>query len=73
MSTDLPISDEYLETSWYRIKSENGDQMPTYPPGSFHCGTKNPIWMKGKKDINCKRSVMFTIYIYKIYFVTSCD
>ncbi|XP_052085191.1 serine-rich adhesin for platelets-like [Mytilus californianus] len=49
MSNYIPISDENLEGAWYRIKSENGDQMPTYPPGAFHCGTYNPVWMNGKR------------------------
>ncbi|XP_052101114.1 von Willebrand factor D and EGF domain-containing protein-like isoform X2 [Mytilus californianus] len=47
MSNYIPISDENLEEAWYRIKSENGDQIPTYPPGAFHCGTNYPVWMNG--------------------------
>ncbi|CAG2213049.1 unnamed protein product [Mytilus edulis] len=46
-SMHIPISDERLEKTWYRIKSRNGDQMPTYPPGDYHCGTYYPVWING--------------------------
>lgn len=47
-SSDDIISDGLLNNDWYRIISENGDKMPTYPPGLFHCGTINPIWLNGR-------------------------
>lgn len=25
--------------------------MPTYPPGTLHCGTINPIWLNGKCSV----------------------
>ncbi|XP_071179457.1 von Willebrand factor D and EGF domain-containing protein-like [Mytilus edulis] len=51
ISNYIPISDENLEEVWYRIKSKNGDQMPIYPPGVYHCGTNYPIWINGKKGV----------------------
>lgn len=47
-SSDDIISDGLLNNDWYRIISENGDKMPTYPPGLFRCGTINPIWLNGR-------------------------
>ncbi|XP_052074207.1 oncoprotein-induced transcript 3 protein-like [Mytilus californianus] len=47
LSSDQVISDEYLDASWYRPFSANGDKMPTSPPGKMHCGTINPIWLNG--------------------------
>lgn len=51
ISNYIPNSDENLEELWYRIKSKNGDQMPAYPPGAYHCGTNYPIWINGKKGV----------------------
>lgn len=36
-----------LDEDWYRIVSDNGDGMPTSPPGLNYCGTVNPIWLNG--------------------------
>ncbi|XP_052073689.1 von Willebrand factor D and EGF domain-containing protein-like isoform X2 [Mytilus californianus] len=47
ISKDIPISDELLNETWYRVISDNGEIMPTYPPGTLHCGTINPIWLNG--------------------------
>lgn len=44
----MPISDEMLNETWYRVISDNGEKMPTYPPGILHCGTINPIWLNGE-------------------------
>ncbi|VDI45153.1 Hypothetical predicted protein [Mytilus galloprovincialis] len=52
-SMHIPISDERLEETWYRIKSRNGDQMPTYPPGDYHCGTYYPVWINGNGPVLC--------------------
>ncbi|XP_076103007.1 uncharacterized protein LOC143072099 [Mytilus galloprovincialis] len=41
------LSDDFLDSGWYRIDSAAGENMPTEPPGSFHCGTWYPIWLKG--------------------------
>lgn len=53
----IPISDERLEETWYRIKSRNGDQMPTYPPGDYHCGTYYPVWINGNYGTLSKKSL----------------
>ncbi|CAG2226665.1 unnamed protein product [Mytilus edulis] len=45
ITTDLPISDEMINNTWYRVISGNGEEMPKYPPGILHCGTANPIWL----------------------------
>lgn len=47
-TTDVPISDEMINKTWYRVISENGEEMAKYPPGVLHCGTINPIWLNGK-------------------------
>ncbi|CAC5402534.1 LRP5_6 [Mytilus coruscus] len=47
LSLDIPVTDDALEHGWYRIESVNGDDIPTYAPGVFHCGTYNPIWLNG--------------------------
>lgn len=46
-TVDDPISDEILEEDWYRFFSNNGDDMPTSPPGIKNCGTINPLWLNG--------------------------
>lgn len=61
ISNSIPISDENLEETWYRIKSKNGDQMPTYPPGAHHCGTNYPVWLNGKNVILDKCILLFTM------------
>lgn len=47
LASDQVISDEYLDSGWYRPFSANGNEMPTSPPGKMHCGTINPIWLNG--------------------------
>lgn len=47
-STDDIISDDMLNNTWYRVISRNGDEIATHPPGVYHCGTLNPIWLNGK-------------------------
>lgn len=47
LSLDVPISDHALEMGWYRMINDNGDQIPTSPPGLLHCGTIHPIWLNG--------------------------
>lgn len=51
ISNDIPISDEILNETWYRVISDNGEKMPTYPPGILHCGTINPIWLNGECSV----------------------
>lgn len=46
-TVDDPISDEILEEDWYRFFSDNGDDMPTFPPGIKNSGTINPLWLNG--------------------------
>ncbi|XP_071142810.1 von Willebrand factor D and EGF domain-containing protein-like [Mytilus edulis] len=46
-STDDIISDDMLNNTWYRVISRNGDEIATHPPGIYHCGTLNPIWLNG--------------------------
>ncbi|VDI82369.1 Hypothetical predicted protein [Mytilus galloprovincialis] len=41
------LSDDFLDSEWYRINSDAGEQMPTEAPGLFHCGTWYPIWLNG--------------------------
>lgn len=50
-TVDDPITDEMLKEDWYRVISDNGDGMPTSPPGIKMCGTINPIWLKGMECI----------------------
>lgn len=40
-----------LNETWYRVISDNGEKMPTYPPGILHCGTINPIWLNGECSV----------------------
>ncbi|VDI39774.1 Hypothetical predicted protein [Mytilus galloprovincialis] len=46
-TSDDPITDETLEEDWYRVMSDNGDEMAISPPGIKFCGTTNPIWLNG--------------------------
>ncbi|XP_052063299.1 von Willebrand factor D and EGF domain-containing protein-like [Mytilus californianus] len=46
-TSDDPIIDETLEEDWYRVISDNGDDMAISPPGMKFCGTTNPIWLNG--------------------------
>ena len=48
LTVDTVLSDDSLEENWYRFVSDNGDEMCTYPPGVFSCGTYYPIWLNGK-------------------------
>ncbi|CAG2209489.1 LRP4 [Mytilus edulis] len=55
LDVDIPISDAAFEENWYRIISDNGDDMPTYPPGLSYCGTLHPIWINGDGHVACPR------------------
>lgn len=44
---DIPISDDEIDGGWYRIMTDNGDKISTYPPGLYHCGTVYPFWLNG--------------------------
>lgn len=46
-TTDGPINDAVLEKSWYKINCDSYILMPVSPPGAYHCGTDNPIWLNG--------------------------
>ncbi|XP_063442414.1 uncharacterized protein LOC134722722 [Mytilus trossulus] len=46
-TSDDPLTDETLEEDWYRVMSDNGDEMAISPPGMKFCGTTNPIWLNG--------------------------
>ncbi|XP_063440468.1 uncharacterized protein LOC134721412 [Mytilus trossulus] len=47
-TSEESISDDMLKEGWYRIFSENGDDMPTTQlPGTKFCGTANPFWLNG--------------------------
>ncbi|VDI39770.1 Hypothetical predicted protein [Mytilus galloprovincialis] len=49
-TSEESISDDMLEEGWYRIYSDNGDDMPTSQlPGTKYCGTMNPFWLNGTK------------------------
>ncbi|CAG2226577.1 unnamed protein product [Mytilus edulis] len=52
-TVDVPITDEMLKEDWYRVVSDNGEGMPTSPPGLKRCGTINPIWLKGSGPVKC--------------------
>lgn len=67
--SENPISDDLLEEGWYRVFSDNGDAMPTVPPGTEYCGTTNPFWLNGtegncsKIKYECKVKVYFNQYV----------
>ena len=44
---DIALSDDRLETNWYKIDLLAGSEMPNTSPGPFQCGTQNPIWLNG--------------------------
>lgn len=52
------ISDDFLDSGWYRIQSEAGEHMPTEPPGSFRCGTWYPIWLNGTLPTNIGEEIV---------------
>ncbi|CAG2220489.1 unnamed protein product [Mytilus edulis] len=47
------ISDNIIEEGWYRVYSDNGDAMPTAPPGTKYCGTTYPFWLNGSGLVKC--------------------
>ncbi|CAC5367711.1 unnamed protein product [Mytilus coruscus] len=47
LAKGVPTSDHTLERGWYRVMSDNGDEIPNYPPGLGYCGTLHPIWLNG--------------------------
>ena len=40
--------DRAIDEKWYRFKSLGGVTIPNTCVEPYHCGTKHPIWMKGK-------------------------
>ncbi|CAG2228913.1 unnamed protein product [Mytilus edulis] len=58
---DIAISDDYLDTGWYRVERSTCEKMPTSAPGSFHCGTWYPIWLNGQFPTNRGQQVRQTV------------
>ncbi|OPL22093.1 hypothetical protein AM593_09641, partial [Mytilus galloprovincialis] len=53
-TSEESISDEILVEGWYRIYSDNGDDMPTTQlPRTKYCGTMNPFWLNGSGPVHC--------------------
>lgn len=47
-STDIAISDNFLSEGWYRFDSRGaGNDMVTWAPSIYQCGTIYPMWMNG--------------------------
>lgn len=46
-STDIAISDNFLSEGWYRFDSLAGNDMVTWAPSIYQCGTIYPMWMNG--------------------------
>ncbi|CAG2244723.1 unnamed protein product [Mytilus edulis] len=54
LEIEIPISDDEIDGGWYRIMSDNGDKIPTYPSGLYHCGTVYPVWLNGSLPASWK-------------------
>lgn len=51
-TSEESISDDMLKEGWYRVYSDNGGDMPTTQlPETKYCGTINPVWLNGIKQI----------------------
>lgn len=47
-STDIAISDNFLSEGWYRFNSGGaGNDMVTWAPSIYQCGTIYPMWLNG--------------------------
>lgn len=46
-SNDIAISDSFLSEGWYRFGSGAGNDIVTWAPSIYQCGTIYPMWMNG--------------------------
>lgn len=46
-TNDIAISDNFLFEGWYRFDSGAGNDMVTWAPSIYQCGTIYPMWMNG--------------------------
>lgn len=69
-TSDDPITDETLKEDWYRVISDNGEDMAISPPGLKFCGTTNPIWFNGMQTICflCRDTIF--CFIFRFYILT---
>lgn len=51
-STDIAFSDNFLSEGWYRFNSRAGNDIVTWAPSIYQCGTIYPVWMQGKHQNN---------------------
>ncbi|CAC5384241.1 unnamed protein product [Mytilus coruscus] len=49
---DATISDDLLDSGWYRVQRDDCGEMPTTAPGLFQCGTWYPIWLDGQLPVS---------------------
>ncbi|XP_063431059.1 uncharacterized protein LOC134713698 [Mytilus trossulus] len=61
------LSDDFLDSEWYRINSDAGEQMPTEAPGLFHCGTWYPIWLNGTLPNSVGEEIQGQVCLQGIY------
>jgi len=47
LDMSVTLCDSTMDGSWYRFMGAAGTQMPTAPPGEYHCGTHAAGWLNG--------------------------
>ncbi|XP_065929944.1 von Willebrand factor D and EGF domain-containing protein isoform X2 [Magallana gigas] len=70
-STDIAISDNFLSEGWYRFDSLAGNDMVTWAPSIYQCGTIYPMWMNGTLPTESDGEVNRTVCI--VGFYESCS
>ena len=52
-----PKCDHDITRGWYRFTSFGGTKMPENPVTDFHCGTHDPIWLRGSHPTEAEGNV----------------
>lgn len=70
-STDIAFSDNFLSEGWYRFDSGAGNDMVTWAPSIYQCGTIYPIWMRGIHQNNFEvlnmKVHICTVYLHTVW------
>ena len=53
-----PLCDRGISKGWYRFTSFGGSKMPETVVNEYHCGTHDPIWLKGNHPTKAEGNVV---------------